>query len=397
MDILVRYLAMLRTAAWPGSRGIARPGLRHYAASAAVLLALPLLLAYHAVGFLLDELLFRGYRAVEVESPVFVLGPPRSGTTAVHEVLADDERFTTFRTWECFFGLSVTWRRFWRGVGRVDRRLGRPLGRLADFMTARLAGGLRDVHPVRLDAPEEDYFALLPLLWCFILVVPFPDAPWPWRWGRFDEALSAREKARVMRAYRRAIQRHLYVHRGKRYLAKNAAFAPLAHTLLDAFPDARVLCCLRAPRAALSSQLSSLHPALIAIHGNYDRKRFAHRMTGLYGFYYRNLFAALEQPGSHRAAWLPLPALARLGEAVEDAYRLLGLELTPAFRERLAFRAQQNRGWRSPHRHDPARLPVEDHVLRQAFGGLGDRFDFRGDRVRAPGVRRDELARVAGL
>lgn len=400
MDVIARYLLLIRHAAWPGADGVARPTTRHLLVSAALLTALPVLLLYHAVGFLLDEVFFRGYRRVEIEQPLFVLGPPRSGTTSVHEALADDERYTTFSTWECLFGLSVTWRRFWRGVGRADGWLGRPLGRLAGVLTRRLASGLEATHPLRLDAPEEDYFAFLPLLWCFLLVVPFPDAPWLWRWGRFDAALSPREKHRLMAAYRRAIQRHLHAHPGKRYLAKNAAFAPLAHTLLETFPDARLVCCLRAPEAALSSQLSCLHPSLRALHGDYRRRRFARRMTGLYGFYYRNLLDALgaiDGAARQRAVLLPLPALADLERAVADIYRGLGLTLTPELRQRTAFRAQRMRHWRSAHRHDPADLPVPAELLQRAFEGLGARFDFEGDRVLAPREARDELARVAGL
>ena len=35
----------------------------------------------HWVGFLLDEIFFRGYRKVAINDPVFIVGIPRSGTT----------------------------------------------------------------------------------------------------------------------------------------------------------------------------------------------------------------------------------------------------------------------------------------------------------------------------
>jgi hypothetical protein len=237
-------------------------------------------------------------------------------------------------------------------------------------------------------------------LWCFLLVVPFPDAPWLWRWGRFDEALSPREKRHLMASYRRAIQRHLYAHPGKRSLAKNAAFAPLAHTLLETFPDARLVCCLREPEAALSSQLSCLHPSLRALHGDYRQQRFARRMTELYGFYYRNLLDALtpaQATGRQRVVFLPLPALAELERTVADTYRGLGLKLTSELRERLAFRARSMRDWRSSHRHDPTDLPVPAKLLQRSFVGLHARFDFDADRVVTPREARDDLGEVAGL
>lgn len=41
--------------------------------------------------FLLDDILFAGYRSVEVKEPVFIVGVPRSGSTHLLRVLARDE------------------------------------------------------------------------------------------------------------------------------------------------------------------------------------------------------------------------------------------------------------------------------------------------------------------
>ncbi|MEM6704121.1 MAG: sulfotransferase, partial [Acidobacteriota bacterium] len=41
----------------------------------------------HWLGFLLDELFYRGYRRVRIERPLFILGLPRSGTTHLHRTL----------------------------------------------------------------------------------------------------------------------------------------------------------------------------------------------------------------------------------------------------------------------------------------------------------------------
>ena len=60
-----------------------------------VLGAIPLLVAVqllHWLTFLLDEIFYRGYRDVPVRQPLFVLGPPRTGTTHLHRVLSEDAR-----------------------------------------------------------------------------------------------------------------------------------------------------------------------------------------------------------------------------------------------------------------------------------------------------------------
>jgi hypothetical protein len=103
--------------------------------------------AIHWIGFLLDEVLFPGYRRVTVRRPIFVLGPPRSGTTLVHRVLARDDQFTTLHTWECLFAPSVTQRRFWMALDRLDRWLGRYVGRGIERLERGLAGHLDAVTP----------------------------------------------------------------------------------------------------------------------------------------------------------------------------------------------------------------------------------------------------------
>lgn len=229
-----------------------------------LLLLWPLLLLFQLsqwFGFLLDEIFFRGYRKVEVKAPVFVLGPPRSGTTSMHRALAGGaEGFTTFQTWELFLALSVTFRRLWLGLATLDRFIGRPFARLLNWAERKIFRGAEGIHPVSLRAPEEDYFTLVPLYACFILVLPLPF-PALWRLTRFDESLPKTERERIMRFYKACLQKHLYVfgQQGqKRLLSKNAAFASWTGSLYETFPDCRVICCMREPHKTVPSLLSSV-------------------------------------------------------------------------------------------------------------------------------------------
>ena len=376
LDILRRYADLAASTLWPPRAGCARRTLRHYATGSALLAGLPLLLAYHWTGLLLDELLFPGYRRVRVERPVFVLGVPRSGTTAVHHALASDARWTTFSTLECLFALSVTWRRAWWTLARIDRALGRPGGRLADRLERRLARALDGIHPVRREAPEEDYLAFLPVLACFILVVPFPDARSVWRLGRFDAVLGRAERERLMRFHRRCVQRHLHFHgTQRRFLSKNAAFAPLAGSLLETYPDARILCCLREPGSAVSSQLAALEPALRGLHGAYRRGVFRDRMLELLGFYYRNLLDhAARLPG--RAVVIPAGALrADLAGTLIAACRALQLAVTPESARALR-RAATAQGAARRARHSLAQQGLSEVMVNARLGDVSARVDF---------------------
>ncbi len=307
--------------------------------------------ASHWIGFLLDEIFFRGYRRIEIREPLFVLGVPRSGTTALHRLLAQDADLTTFSTWECLFALSVTQRRFWMALGRLDALAGRPLGRLLDAIERRAFKGLDAVHAMRLSDPEEDYFSLMPVLASFILILPFPESDRLWRMGTFDRDMPDAGRARLMDFYARCLQKHLYVRGpGKRLLSKNAAFAPLAGSLSARFPDARFIVCLREPAATLPSQLSSLADGIAFFDVLSVVPDFRARLTDQLGFYYRNLEQALGGQPQERCIWVNMRALqADLERQTLAIYARLGLPVSADFRAAIARQANAARTYRSAH------------------------------------------------
>jgi hypothetical protein len=374
-----RMLLLAWRSLWPSTNQGAGPSLRRVLVMAGFIPVFTLLQLIHWVGLLLDEILFRGYHRVEIREPVFVLGVPRSGTTHLHRVLARDPQYTTFSTWECLFAPSVTERRILMGVGWLDTRLGRPLHRLLGALERRAFGRLDQVHAMGLGDPEEDYFALMPVLACFILVLPFPTDPYLWRMGTFDRDMPDDERARIMAFYRRCLQRHLYVHGPeKRLLSKNAAFAPLAGSLREAFPDARFIVCLRAPTETLPSQLSSLESG-IRFFGVLDVvPDFHERLARQLGFYYENLERALDDLPEDRCTWVTMSALkVDLVMTLETVYARLGLLLEGPFRACLTEEAALSRGYRSGHRYTLAQYRIGPESLgrglMQVYGRLAKR------------------------
>ncbi|PID60109.1 MAG: sulfotransferase family protein [Gammaproteobacteria bacterium] len=263
-----RCLSLLRQWLWPEHW----PGTARYLQRLVILaIALPpfvLLQAAHLVGFLLDEVLFRRHREVEVRAPVFVLGVPRSGTTFTHRLLAAEPTFTTLTLWECVFAPSISERYVFAGLARLDGLIGRPVGRLLHWLSARMARMTGDVHPTALGSPEEDFLTLLPTLDCFLLVIAFPEAKWLWQLTRGDRDLLEEADGRcpplddTLFWYRQLLQKHLFFHgESLTLLSKNASFAGLALSLEKHFPDCRIVICERDAGRVLQSQFRSLADA----------------------------------------------------------------------------------------------------------------------------------------
>lgn len=360
------YLAIAWGTFAPGGKGLSW---RRALVMMAFLPVFGLLQGLHWLGFLFDEIFFRGYRKVSVSQPLLVLGPPRSGTTLLHRVLAQDPQFTTFTTWECLFAPSVTQRRFWLALGGLDRLAGRPLGRLLGWLERRVMRGLDAIHATRLDAPEEDYLILLPLMACFILVLPFPFAEPLWRMGFFDRAMGAKEKERLLDYYRCCWQRHLYVHGpDKRLLSKNASFGPWVGSLLTAFPDARILCCMRDPLETVPSQLSSIRSGIQLFDSSGGRAALPKRMIEVLVFHYENLLQVLESLPPHRRLFLPMENLrSNLGREIGAAYGQLGIPFNPEFRRILDHEDSAARCYSSQHAYSLAEFGLDAEIIQRRF------------------------------
>jgi hypothetical protein len=359
--------------------GRPRPSARRILVMLGFIPLFALIQGIHWIGFVLDEIFFRGYRSVVVKEPLIVLGVPRSGTTALHRILAEDSALTTFSTWECLFAPSVSQRRFWISLGRLDRCVGRPLGRVLDWIEHHAFRGLDSVHPMRLSDPEEDYFALMPVLASFILILAFPNSDRLWQMGTFDRDMPEPRRRRLMDFYHGCLQRHLYVHGpDKRLLSKNAAFAPLAESVSRRFPDARIIVCLREPLATLPSQLSSIAPGLDAFDVLSVVPDFRERLTRQLVFYYLNLERALGALPPARCAWVSMRALQEdLESRVLAIYRQLGLSPSTALRSGLARATREARAYRSGHTYALEHFGLSRDEIERELGPTYARLEAR--------------------
>jgi omega-hydroxy-beta-dihydromenaquinone-9 sulfotransferase len=381
LDLLRLFLRLFRLTLFPPGRPAGPRTLRRLGLLSVFIPAFLGLQTLHWLGFLLDDILFRGYRNVPVREPLFIVGLPRSGTSFLQRILArDSERFTTLRLWELLLAPSVTERRLWLAMGRVDRALGRPLARILHWGQERGFRWMEAIHQVSLTDPEEDYFLLLPVFACFLLVVPFPHHEEVWRLARFDE-MAPEERRPIMAFYRAAIQRHLYVAGpNKQLLSKNPSFTPFLRSLLETFPDGRIVCCVRDPEKVVPSLLSSVQSGADWLGYQVAGPRIRDRFLAMLEYFAQHALDTLDPLPDERYAYAPMDALSRDAEAlVLEMYRRFGWEPGVAFRKSLAEEGNRGRAYTSRHRYTLEEFGLTAEDVRTRFIPLGQRFGFGKD------------------
>ena len=230
------------------------------------ILALPILILVfliHRVAFSLDIILFPRLKKVLIKKPLFIVGLPRSGTTTTHRLMASHtELYTSMPLWELLFAPALCQKYVIWGLYRADAAIGGPAIKKINWVQAKLAAKLDDIHPTGLTDPEEDYLGLFPFDGCFLRVLMFPFAKSTWALGVFS-SLPKAKRQKLLTSYRGLVQRHL-VFRGehKRLLSKNPSFTTWVSDLAKTFPDADFVGMHRDLEQVVPSQLSSVHSGL---------------------------------------------------------------------------------------------------------------------------------------
>jgi hypothetical protein len=326
----------------------------------------------------LDYLLFPQFKSVKVQTPLFVVGVPRSGTTFLHRLLArDEERFTTMSLAELIFAPAISQKLIWRFVAKVDNALGGWLQKIVHGLDRLILGGLDDVHQTGLWDPEEDYLGLIPTLGCFLLVLPFPF-PEMWRLAYFDRDLNEPEKLRILRAYERLVQRHLYVFgENKLLLSKNPSFTPMICALADYFTEAKFIACFRNPSKSIPSQINSMLIGARIFHGKVDSDYWRDHLSEMLQFYYHHLLEELPKFPDNRHGVSVMEELVKAPkQKVLDLYETLNLRASDAYVEALQQEEDRAKQYKSKHQYSLEHLAISEQRLVADFGFVYAHFGF---------------------
>src|ERR1051325_4207771 len=213
-----------------------------------------------AFGRALDHIFFPRFKRQPVREPVFIVAPPRSGTTLTQKLMSlDEDRFVYNALYQTIFP-AVSFQRCFDAIVWLDRKLGRPLGRMVNWAEKKWFGGWDDLHKMRFDEPEEDDGFFVYTFVTEAIFPPFLHVEELWEAG-FPDALPPEQRCKLMRFYRSCLQRRLYASGpGKTILTKATQSSGAVESLHAEFPDAKFITIIRHPYQSVASHVSVFWP-----------------------------------------------------------------------------------------------------------------------------------------
>jgi hypothetical protein len=316
-----------------------------------LLVLVPVVATFHAICFFLDNILFPGLRQVEVRTPVFIVGHARSGTTLMHRLMSKDgQRFSFFLLYELFLP-SLLQKKAIRFLAACDRRfLGARIEKNIQAWEERKFAATQDMHATGLTAPEEDdfihTFSCASGFW--IVLLPYM--------GLLDfyyvDQRPPQSRRRLMNFYKECVKRQLYLNGAdKIHLSKNPTFSGRVESLIETFPDARIVVLMRNPYETIPSLLKLMQRSW-QLRG-WDGAQMNRSLRALadqsFHTYKYPLEVLARHPNTKQAIVDYRELVAQPKRTVEAVYAQLGFPMSSEFSQVLTAEEQRAKSHETTH------------------------------------------------
>lgn len=308
-----------------------------------------------------------GFDRHAISSPVVITGIPRTGTTALHKLMAVDERFQGVQTWLLDSPMPRPPKESWTNYPAFHKT--------AAALEARFKAAPKKRAAHHMAAEEVDEC-------CLILRQGFVSNLWTvgWSAATYDAWWQSQSELAAYQHYYRCLQLIGSNEPHKRWLLKNPGHIDNLDLLFAVFPDAKVIITHRDLAKAvpsLCSLLMPLHP--IVEEGRYQQR--AHNMlareVGKWSNALRKAEAVRQRYPGQILDVIQRDFHQQPMAIVERIYEFIGESLTAPTREQMQQRiADDPERQHGAHQYDIRDFGMTETEIREHFRDYLQQFDL---------------------
>ena len=298
-----------------------------------------------------------------VEKPLIIVGMPRTGSTALHRLLAQDPDCQWLTPWLGNTPMPRPKRDTWDSNPWYQMTV----QGLAQFY--QLLPDVSAMHPIRADEPDECRFVLDHTFWSptFVGLGAF---------GEYSDWVAGAD-ARECYVYHRKVLGLIAGGDKRRWVLKDPTSHPFAlPAVLAIYPDACIVCTHRDPLTAMSSVSSMVYSVRKIREPDLTPAQNGREQLSLWGPTAAKMDAALAALPAARVFDLHIKELEAdpVGSA-ERIYRHFGIPVTDAARAAWIRRAATDaRSGHGEHRYKTEGGGFDASDVYEAIGSYGERY-----------------------
>jgi hypothetical protein len=307
----------------------------------------------------------------QITRPVFIIGLPRTGTTILHDILAQDPANRVPMTWETMFPSPPPETARFETDPRIDTCE-------ATFPAIdAMIPGFKAMHPMGARLSQECVTMMgeamcTPLFHNQFRVPSYQD----WVDGEADFG-------HVYAFHKRQLQHLQSRHARDRWVLKTGAHMWGLEHLLATYPDARIVFTHRDPVESMTSYASLTSLVRSMGSDSVDRREIASDWTARLRKAVDHALAVREARDYPEAVFYDVQFqdfVADQFAVVEAIYTAFDLPMREEGAGRMrTFVAENPKGKHGVHRYTPEEYGVDPSAVRRAFRGYIERFDLSAD------------------
>lgn len=306
----------------------------------------------------------------KIERPLFIVGLPRTGTTLLYGLLAEDPGNRAPLSWEIDDPCPPAETATYHSDPRIETT------RKRFEQVNRLAPGFQTIHPVGALMPQEcivttaSEFMSIRFQMCF-------DVP------SYDEWLLQQDMTETYHHHRRFLQHMQLHHKGERWILKSPGHLGPIDALFDVYPDAMLIQTHRDPIRVVPSVASLEYTMRLVSSDHVDPARVGRQMIQTWSKLLDQGMVARAQHPERESRILDLSMREIVSApmaSVEKIYRYFGLDLSVEARARMqAYLARHPKDEFGTHRYSLENFSLDADEVNAAFKGYRERFGIEAE------------------